>query len=310
MNLSSAINVKTITLLGTLLSATPALADDDKEDAKKGGEDHADAEIKEGGKFTLFGRECKAEDAGLETTPGSPPLDVDDPGTPGCNAWEINIVTSGEFGKTQSWETPLFDINYGIGDNVQLKFEVPYGFSKTDGVSDSGVGLAEIGVKYRFYDSEAAGLDIAVYPQVEFAIPGTAIADTDEGNGMLTKLPVLVSKRLVETSKGDVMLTANAGYNRPSTSMTEPYLSASLGIGFPLMKKVAMMVEGSTEQAFTKNMEDVREHYFKANLGLFGPITDHVLWFGSVGQTFASSDEGDSSHTCAVLGLRVLAGGP
>jgi hypothetical protein len=303
--------VKTITLLSALLSATPALADDDdKEEGKKEGEGHADAEIKETGKFKLLGRECKAEHEGLETTPGSPPLDVDDPGTPGCNAWEVNIVTSGEFGKTQSWETPLLDINYGVGDNVQLKFEVPYGFSKTDDVSESGVGLAEIGVKYRFYENEASGVEIAVYPQVEFAIPGTAIADTEEGKGMLTKLPLLVAKKLGETSKGDIMLTANAGYNRPSSAMTTHYLSASLGIGFPLTSKLALMVEGSTEQAFAKNMEDVREGYFKANLGLFGPISEHFMWFGSVGQTFASSEPGDSSHTCAVLGLRVLAGGP
>src|ERR1043166_9252312 len=82
---------------------------------------------KEGGKFTLFGHERKGEeDEGPETTPGSPPLDVDDTGTPGCNAWEVNIVTSGEFGKSMSLETPLLDINYGVGDNIQLKWEVPY----------------------------------------------------------------------------------------------------------------------------------------------------------------------------------------
>jgi hypothetical protein len=57
-------------------------------------------------------------------------------------------------------------------------------------------------------------------------------------------------------------------------------------------------------------VDSVREHYFKANAGFMGPITDHLLWFGSVGQTFASSDMEDSSHTCVSLGIRVLAGGP
>jgi hypothetical protein len=309
MNLSRAVTVKTITLLSAFLWVTPALAADDK--APKDGEEKLEGEGKEGGKFTLLGRECKAEDSGvLETAPGSPPLDVDDPETPGCNGWEINIVTSGEFGKTRSWQTPLFDINYGIGDNIQLKFEVPYEFSATDGVSESGIGLAELGVKYRFYENESTGVSVAVYPQVEFAMPGTAIADSEDGTGTLTKLPVLMTRKLGETSKGDVMVTANAGYNISTRTMTEHYLSASLGIGFPLTRKVAVMVEGSTEQAFTRNMENVREGYFKANLGLSGRINDHLLWFGSVGQTFASSDAGDSSHTCALLGLRVLAGGP
>jgi hypothetical protein len=53
----------------------------------------------------------------------------------------------------------------------------------------------------------------------------------------------------------------------------------------------------------------VRESQFKANLGLFGAITPHLMWFGSVGQTFAGSDDEDSSHTCLSLGLRVVAGG-
>ncbi|MBC7398045.1 MAG: hypothetical protein H7333_11430, partial [Bdellovibrionales bacterium] len=56
----------------------------------------------------------------VETSPQSPPLDVDDPGTPGCNHWEINVVMSGNLSLTgKKYELPLLDINYGIGDNIQ-----------------------------------------------------------------------------------------------------------------------------------------------------------------------------------------------
>jgi hypothetical protein len=181
--------------------------------------------------------------------------------------------------------------------------------AKTDGVSQSGFGLGELGIKWRFYEDESRDLSIAVYPQLEFAVPGTAGADSEEGDGTMTKLPVLVSTRIAETGKGNVMLTANLGYNISTQAGTENYLSASLGIGFPLTSRLAMMVEGSTEQAFGKNMEGVREGYYKANLGLFGQVTPHLMVFGAVGHSFAGSDMDDTSHPFGVLGFRVLAGG-
>src|ERR1041384_7466611 len=142
--------MKKLPFVCALLWMSPAFADDDDHETKEG-----EHEISEkSGHFSLLGHECKGEEDSLETTPGSPPLDVDDTGTPGCNAWEVNIVTSGEFGKSMSLETPLLDINYGVGDNIQLKWEVPYLLNRVDGVSKAGVGAAEFGIKYRFYDNE------------------------------------------------------------------------------------------------------------------------------------------------------------
>jgi hypothetical protein len=296
--------MKKIVMLCTCLWSVPAFASDDDDEAKAGGEKP------QGGKFSLLSRDCKAEEEGLETTPGSPPLDVDDPGTPGCNGWEVNLVTNGEFGKSMSMETPLLDMNYGIGDNLQLKAEIPYEVSREDGESSSGFGSGELGIKYRFYDNEDAGLAIAIYPQLEFAIPGTAAADGDDGTGTLTKLPLLVTRRLGETSKGEIMLTANLGYNHSTRTGLEHYVSASLGVGFPLISTVAMMVEASTEQAFSKDMEGSRAGVIKANVGVMGGINEHLKWFGAVGESFASADSEDSLHTCVVLGIRLLAGGP
>jgi hypothetical protein len=264
---------------------------------------------KHGGKFSLLGTECKAEDeAGPETTPGSPPLDVDDPATPGCNAWEVNIVTSGELGKAQSFETPLLDINYGIGDNVQLKVEAPYEFTRLDGASHGGVGAAEVGIKHRFFHDESRDMDIAVYPQVEFAVPGTAAADDDAPT--IYKLPVLLSTKLGETGKGDVMLTANLGYYGSASADFGHHLGAALGVGFPLTSGTSLMLEATTEQALTNDMAGVRESVFKANAGILGKLTDHLMWFGAVGESYASSEADDAAHTCVVLGVRVLAGGP
>jgi hypothetical protein len=65
---------------------------------------------------------------------GGPPLLTDDPGTPGNKNWEINIASThfrspGE----REIEAPLLDINYGLGDRIQLKYEVPYLFDSDQG---------------------------------------------------------------------------------------------------------------------------------------------------------------------------------
>ena len=65
---------------------------------------------------------------------GGPPLLTDDPGTPGNRNWEINIATThfrspGE----REIEAPLLDINYGLGDRIQLKYEVHYLFDSDEG---------------------------------------------------------------------------------------------------------------------------------------------------------------------------------
>jgi hypothetical protein len=289
-----------------LLGGSLAFAADDEPEA--GAEK---AEVKEGGKFSLIGRECKAEpDEGIEATPGSPPLDVDDPGTPGCNGWEINIVTSGELGTGMTGETPLFDINYGIGDNIQLKGEVPYELSRADGATTSGLGRAEFGIKYRFYEDESRALSMAIYPQLEFAVPGTAADEGDEGVGTITKLPVLFSTKVGETAKGDIMITANLGYNISTVPSTADYISASFGVGFPLTSGLAVMAEASTEQALTRNMDNVRDSVVKANVGLFGRVNDHLLLLGALGESYSASNANDSMHTCVILGVRILAGGP
>jgi hypothetical protein len=296
--------MKKLLLLCAALWASPALAEDHS-DPK--GEDTKLVD-KPGGKFSLLGTECKAEDdSGPETTPGAPPLDIDDPNTPGCNGWEINIVTSGDLGKAMSFETPLFDINYGIGDNIQLKVEAPIQFIRSDGVTRSGVGAAEIGIKHRFFSDESRDMTIAVYPQVEFGIPGTAAAGE---NSPIIKLPVLLSTKVGETGKGDVMITANLAYNKSTSADGRDYIAAAFGIGFPLSSSVAMMVEGTTEQSLGNNMAGVRETAYKANAGFLGKVNSHLLWFAAIGESYLASDAGDTTHTCLVAGFRLIAGGP
>ena len=79
----------------------------------------------------------KPGEEAVEMTVGSPPMHVDDTDTPGDKTWEINIGMEAEWaGGEHAIEAPIADINYGIGDRVQITYEVPYVWLHDDGDDD------------------------------------------------------------------------------------------------------------------------------------------------------------------------------
>ena len=104
---------------------------------------------------------------------GGPPLLTDDPGTPGNGRWEINLANAAQ--KSQGGraaDLPRVDINYGLGRNVQVKYEAAWTFSGGGAAATrSGLSNSLAGVKWRFLDAKQAGFDMSTYPQIEFNNP-------------------------------------------------------------------------------------------------------------------------------------------
>ena len=264
-----------------------------------------------GGEFYLLSHKCEPEVyEGTDSTPQSPPLNVDDPGTPGCNAWEVNVLVDGDLTRSEKdWELPLLDINYGIGDNIQLKYEVPYIVSQSGGVSESAVGESRVGIKHMFFEDEERKLEVAVYPQLTFvSSKDDAVKKGLVTAGTITTLPFLLAMKVGRVPQGDVRMTANLGYNISTKSDTADFVSAAVGVGVPLNRRLAIMGELSTEQAVATTVEKNREQLSKAVVGAILTISDRFLLFGSVGQSLYSSDH--KNHTYVLAGIRIMAGGP
>jgi hypothetical protein len=95
---------------------------------------------------------------------GGPPFRTDDPETPGNRHWEINFGWIGDRNPgAGAYQVPDFDINYGLGDRIQLKYEIPIAIEETRplGVSSGspqagqvigGLGESLLGIKWRFYE--------------------------------------------------------------------------------------------------------------------------------------------------------------
>jgi hypothetical protein len=75
------------------------------------------------------------------------------PGTPGDRNWKSIALprSSGAIGSVNF--RVLLDINYGLGDRIQLKYQVPYLFDSDRGAPfKGGVGNSLVEVKWRLYE--------------------------------------------------------------------------------------------------------------------------------------------------------------
>jgi hypothetical protein len=108
---------------------------------------------------------------------GGPPFYTNDPGTPGPFHWEINLGYMPFFYSNQSVShTPDVDINFGIGDRIQLTYENAW--LRVQHPSDPakfGLGQSNAGVKWRFYDAGESGLEISTFPQLFLNNPNDAV---------------------------------------------------------------------------------------------------------------------------------------
>jgi hypothetical protein len=134
----------------------------------------------------------------LALAQGGPPLLTDDPGTPGAGHSELNIAFGIEKSKGESlYDVPLFDFNYGVGERFQLKFEVPWLIrNETLESTRSGLGNLLLGFKGRFLDEHQTGVDMSVYPQVNFNTTAHSRRSGLVPEGMEILLPAEVAKDL------------------------------------------------------------------------------------------------------------------
>src|ERR1700719_4348592 len=102
---------------------------------------------------------------------------TDDPGTSGNGHWENNLAISFE-DRPNEWsiDAPAIDLNYGLGDHIQLTLQGGPVLLKRSGHGlIGGLGGTEAAVKWRFLDEEKSGFDVSMFPRVIFNITQTSV---------------------------------------------------------------------------------------------------------------------------------------
>jgi hypothetical protein len=213
---------------------------------------------------------------------GGPPLLTDDPGTPGNGHWEINTAWIQERrpGETVN-ELPLLDLNYGIGEHLQLKYEGSWLQADTSGAPrESGLSNSLIGVKWRFLDEEKNGVAVSTYPQFEFRNPNSSSARrglTDDENSFL--LPI-------EAVKDFGLVAVNIEIGRVFHSRSDNGWFYGCAVGREVNKRLELAVELHGECA-----GEVSRGELALNAGVRLHCVEHGTLLVAIGRELSNHDE-------------------
>jgi len=248
---------------------------------------------------------------------GGPPFKSDDPATPGNKHWEINLGFMGErnaFGG--SYTTPNIDVNYGLGNRIQLKYEVPLSIQETRGTEGhvtAGPGNSLLGVKYRFYqrhsrtpepgEEREVKFGVSIYPQIVLSHPTRSVARDIVEPGPQLLLPLEASARI-----GPISMSGEVGYWFSSKDVPNSWISGVV-VGHEFRKETEIYLE-------LYDQEDVRaavatQSFRDSTVGLGGrvPVVKghwlRLIGMGGRGIVSATPANGQPNWT-AYVGIQFL----
>lgn len=206
--------------------------------------------------LTLASPWCRAQ--------AGPPFKTDDPETPGNRHWEINIgFFGGRNPQSGSYSAPDLDINYGVGDRLQLKYELPLAIAESrpqpattstptePGLVLAGLGNSLLGVKYRFYERHAKlteqkrGISpdptirfgVSTYPQLTLSNPTRSVARGVVSAGPDLLLPLEVNGRI-----GTIRVDGEIGYHFGNRTLAQSWIRG-LVVGHEFTERLEVYAE-------------------------------------------------------------------
>ena len=229
---------------------------------------------------------------GAAMAQGGPPMVTDDPGTPGAGKWEINIgAISSRTRGHRELAAPDADINYGWGEHIQLKADVPWVTARDDGQhSKAGLGAGNFGVKWRFVDEEGAGYALSTYPQYTRSLLRSSTRRGLTSSGHEFFLPLELSMDVA-----GVGLAVEAGRNFVSGGGANQWVA-----GVVAAHACGEGVECLAEIHRTQSSD---EHQTLVNLGLRWKLQESVTLLAAAGREFGTSTE-ERLHSLVYLGLQ------
>ncbi len=214
---------------------------------------------------------------------GGPPMITDDPFTPENGHWENNFAI--QFTKTASSKEidfPAADINYGYGDHIQLKAEMPIATYLINGDgSVIGSGNLKLGIKARFVDEEQSGVAVSTYPQYEFN-NSSIIKGSDTPQFFL---PLEAAKTF-----GRFHYAADVGCSFPASEPDD--LAYGIVVGYDQSEQCELLAEIHGDNQFHIGLEEII-----FNFGLIYKLGPSLSLLASAGTTVYSLEPGRTDVT-------------
>ena len=271
---------------------------------------------------------------GVAHAQGGPPFRTDDPETPGNRNWEINFGWVGERSTSEdSYSIPDVDLNYGLGDRIQLKFELPIVIheirqvpndtetisSTTQARLDLGAGESLLGVKWRFYEHRTTSsgrlisdgvpaepdFSLSTYPQLSLNNPTSSVERGVVTTGPQFLLPIEANARI-----GPIRVDGEVGYWFTNRDVPQSWIRGMI-VGHEFTRRTEAYVELYDQQ--DANRVDGAAKGRQATLGLGDrhALNDkRTIWLllmeGRSFQTVAKDNEQPS--WIAYVGVQFLLG--
>ena len=206
---------------------------------------------------------------------------TDDPGTPGNRKWENNLAIAFEHRPNETLiEAPAIDLNYGLGDHVQLTLQTAPVLLKRSGQGlIGGLGGTETAVKWRFLDEATAGFDMSMFPRVIFNVAPSSVRRGLAEDGTRFQIPFQAAKAF-----GRLHVDAEFG-PRASTVGRSEWLSGIV-CGFDLAKPTMLMAELHDESRMNFSRD-----VLTLNFGLRHEFTENYILIVSMGHELRSPDQ-------------------
>jgi len=206
---------------------------------------------------------------------------TDDPGTPGNRKWENNFAITFEHRPNETgYEVPEIDLNYGVGERVQLTLQTAPVLLKRSGHGlIGGLGGTETAVKWRFLDQATSGFDMSMFPRVIFNIEQSSVRRGLAEDGTRFQIPFEMAKTFGRWH-ADIEFGPRA-----STVGRSEWLSGIV-CGFDVAKSTMLMAELHDESRM--NFSD---DALILNFGLRHEFSENYILIVSMGHELRSPDQ-------------------
>jgi hypothetical protein len=205
---------------------------------------------------------------------------TDDPGTPGPAKWENNIAIIFEHRPDEtSIDLPQFDLNYGVGEHIQLTLQTaPVLLKRDDHGAIGGLGGTEAAVKWRLLDETRNGFDMSVFPRVIFNIQQSSARRGLSEDGTRFQIPI-------EAAKTFGRWHADAEFGPLGSTVGRSEFLYGTVAGYDLAKSTMLMAE----LHWTSRMNFTRD-VLTANFGLRHEFTENYILIISMGHELRSPE--------------------
>ena len=226
---------------------------------------------------------------------GGPPMITDDPGTPGNGKWEINLAVAFEHRPAEtSYDVPAIDLNYGVGEHVQLTLQTaPVLLKRDEHGPIGGLGGTEAALKWRFLDEETNGFDVSMFPRILFNVAQSSVRRGLADDGARFQIPFQVARKF-----GPWHTDVEAGPLASSVGRSE-WLYGVVA-GFDVAKPTMLMAElhGTSRMNFDRDVLTV-------NFGIRQTLTERCIFIGSLGHQ-VRIPAGDPLAFIGYIGVQLL----